>query len=243
FATIFRITQRTKSTKSCLLITLTGIFEQTNIKKLIMKKLKLSIVIVMLAMVSALSAQVNLGIKGGVNLSNFYGDELSDKNAKVGFHIGLAGDYEFAPNMSLQSGLFFTTKGAEYKNSLAGLSGSISATPMYLQLPVHFAYKVDVTPGTRIVFHAGPYVAYGIAGKTKWKVEAGNASIQDESENVFGDNGLLKPFDAGLGLGVGAEFGRILLDLGWDAGLVNVSKSDNGNVKNQSAYLSVGYLF
>ncbi len=111
---------------------------------------------------------------------------------------------------------------------------------MYLQIPVHFAYKQDVTPGTRIVFHAGPYVAYGVGGKSK--VTAGNVTL--ESDMVFGEGILqFKSFDAGLGLGVGAEFGPIILDLGWDMGLLDISNIDDGSIKNQNAYLSVGFRF
>ena len=208
-----------------------------------MRKMKFSLIAAMLIMVTAASAQVNLGIKGGVNMSNFYGDELNDKNAKIGFHIGLAADYEFMYNSAIQTGLFFTTKGAKYQGSLGSVSGEISVNPMYLQLPVHYAYKLDVSPGTRIVFHAGPYAAYGVGGKTKFKVFAGSASTERDGENVFGKDKLLKPFDAGLGLGVGAEFGQILFDLGWDMGLVNISNVSNGKTKNQNAYLSVGYKF
>ena len=113
---------------------------------------------------------------------------------------------------------------------------------MYLQLPVHYAYKMDVTPGTRIVFHAGPYVAYGIGGKRNASI--GNIDADWDVDNIFGDAMTqYKPFDAGLGLGVGAEFGPILVDLGWDMGLVNISNADNGDIKNQNAYLSVGYKF
>lgn len=208
-----------------------------------MRKMKFSLIAAMLIMVTAASAQVNLGVKGGVNMSNFYGDELDDRKAKVGFHIGLAADYEFMYNSAIQTGLFFTTKGAKYEGSLGSVSGEISVNPMYLQLPVHYAYKLDVSPGTRIVFHAGPYAAYGVGGKTKFKVSSGNGSAERDGENVFGDDKLLKPFDAGLGLGVGAEFGPILIDLGWDMGLVNISNVSNGNIKNQNAYLSVGYKF
>lgn len=209
-----------------------------------MRKMKFSLIAVMLVAVTAVSAQpLNLGVKGGVNLSNFYGDELNDKNAKVGFHIGLAADYDFAYNSAIQTGLFFTTKGSKYTASIGDASGEFSVNPMYLQLPVHYAYKLDVSPGTRVVFHAGPYAAYGVGGKTKFKVSSGSSSAGRDGENVFGKDRLLKPFDAGLGLGVGAEFGQIILDLGWDMGLVNISNVDNGNIKNQNAYLSVGYKF
>ena len=207
-----------------------------------MKKLKLSLVIALLGMVSLVGAQnASFSIKGGLNMSNFYGDELSDKNMKTGFHIGVGADFEFAPNMAIQSGLLFTSKGAKYTYS----SAELNVNANYLQLPVHFAYKIDVMPGTRVVLHAGPYVAYGIGGKSKATLGGNNLyevdTFKDDSSiNAF--NGL-KRFDAGLGLGVGAEFGRILLDLGWDMGLINISRINNADLKTQNAYLSVGYKF
>ncbi|MCE5205859.1 MAG: PorT family protein [Porphyromonadaceae bacterium] len=205
-----------------------------------MEKLRLTVVVTMLAIVTAVSAQVNLGIKGGINMSNYYGDELSEKNAKIGFHIGLSADYEFTPNSALQTGLFFTTKGLKTQD--ADWNAEYSENLMYLQLPVHYAYKMDVTPGTRIVFHGGPYAAYGVGGSRNASV--GNINAEWDVDNIFGDGTVqYKPFDAGLGLGVGAEFGPILVDLGWDMGLVNISRTSNGDIKNQNAYLSLGYKF
>ncbi|MBF6598373.1 MAG: PorT family protein [Fermentimonas sp.] len=207
-----------------------------------MKKMRFMLVVAMLAMVTVASAQMNLGVKGGVNMSNFYGDELNDNNVKIGFHIGLAADYDFAYNSAIQTGLFFTTKGAKYSSSVGEASADVTVNPMYLQLPVHYAYKIDVSPGTRVVLHAGPYAAYGVGGKSKLSGSVGDVGGETESE-VFGDDGFLKRFDAGLGLGVGFEFGPLLLDLGWDMGLVNIADSDNSDLKNQNAYLSVGYRF
>ena len=66
-----------------------------------MKKMRLVLVVAMLAIVTGASAQLNLGVKGGVNMSNFYGDELDDQNVKIGFHIGLAADYEIAYNSAI----------------------------------------------------------------------------------------------------------------------------------------------
>lgn len=207
-----------------------------------MRKMKFSLIAAMLVMVTAVSAQqLNLGVKGGVNMSNFYDDELDDKNMKIGFHIGLAADYEFMYNHAIQTGLFFTTKGSKYTASIGSVSAEATVNPMYLQLPVHYAYKIDVSPGTRVVLHAGPYAAYGVGGKTKFKGSLGENTVETDGENVFGDDKLLKPFDAGLGLGVGVELGQIIFDLGWDMGLVNVANS--GTAKTQNAYLSVGYKF
>lgn len=200
-----------------------------------MKKLRLSLMVAMLAIVTAASAQLNLGIKGGMNYSNIMGGNASDLyKAKIGFNVGLAADYEFAPSSAIQTGLFFTTKGANFKGTEKS-----SIDLMYLQIPIHYAYKVDVTPGTRVVLHAGPYVAYGVSGKAK----SGSNSVDlfKEYEILGNKYSAMDRFDAGLGLGVGAEFGPFLVDLGWDMGLVKLNK--NSDYKNMNASLSVGYKF
>ena len=218
-----------------------------------MKKLKLSLVIALVGMVSLVGAQTaSLSVKGGLNMSNYYGNDLSDKNLKPGFHIGVGADLEFVPNISLQTGLFYSTKGAKY-NYDAKIGGNLEldVTANYLQLPIHIAYKIDITPGTKLVLHAGPYLAYGIGGKRKitsgW--EAGNEiKIGPKNANAFDKDFGFKPFDVGVGLGVGAEFGIIMLDLGWDMGLNNIARKNEEiitpkNIKNQNAYLSIGYKF
>lgn len=204
-----------------------------------MKKMRLTAVVVMLAIVTAVSAQMSLGIKGGVNMSNLvYDDEVNDKNPKIGFNIGLAADVEFAPSVALQTGLFFTTKGYKFDSESLDYTENL----MYVQLPLHLAYKIDVMPGTRVVLHAGPYAAYGVGGSRK--ADVGNLTAEWDVDKIFGDGARqYKPFDAGAGIGVGAEFGAILVDLGWDMGLINISNNDSGSVKNQNAYLSIGYKF
>ena len=69
-----------------------------------MKKLTVSLLALMLIATITVKAQVSLAAKGGLNMSNLYGDELTDKNVKFGFNIGLAADYEFQPDMAIQTG-------------------------------------------------------------------------------------------------------------------------------------------
>lgn len=236
-----------------------------------MKNLRISFVVAMLAMVIVASAQISLGVKGGLNMSNFSGDGADNTKMKLGYQVGVFGDYEFMPNMAIQSGLFFITKGAKKTLSTEGevgdikisSSAEITANAMYLQAPIHFVYKIDVTPGTRVVFRAGPYLAYGIGDKRKSNVNdeiSGNvpASMKDavdkyvrqlkddikiNDQDIFKKNTGLKHFDTGLGVGAGIELGQFLVDIGWDMGLINISNEKEGNIKNQNAYLSLGYKF
>lgn len=221
------------------------------------KKLKLSFLIAFLGMASFVGAQsASLSIKGGLNMSNFYGDNLSKKNMKPGFHIGVGADLEFTPTIALQTGLLFTTKGAKYHYDFPLKAvGEIeyNVTANYIQMPIHLAYKLEVTPGTKVVFHAGPYLAYGVGGKSKIVsnyTQDKEQFIGEQERNTFGKGFGFKPFDSGLGVGIGAEFGMITVDLGWDMGLVNIARTTkvgettyNHKIKNQSAYLSLGYKF
>ena len=220
-----------------------------------MKKVILSIFIAFFGIISLANAQsASLSIKGGLNMSNFYGNKLTDKNMQPGFHIGVGADLEFVTNISLQTALLFTTKGAKYHFDYPVVGDvEYNITSNYIQLPIHIAYKMDINKGTKLVFHAGPYVAYGIGGKRKIesKYSADLDSFFGKQEvNTFDKKFGYRPFDVGGGVGVGVELGLITVDLGWDMSFYNIARDikinetkHTQNFKNQSAYLSLGYKF
>jgi len=177
---------------------------------------------------------VSLGVKGGMNLSNFSGD-LDHTSTKVGFNAGLVIDIDLPlTNLGLTTGVEFTTKGAKIdKKHLMNTDKDVTFNAMYLQLPIHANYKISVAPATKVVFHAGPYFAYGIGGKTK---------IDGDKYDTFDDDNM-KRFDFGLGLGAGVQVWKFGVDLGWDFGLTNISDDSDISVKNRNAYLSVSYRF
>lgn len=187
---------------------------------------------------------IKFGIDAGVNLSNSSLDAGDlDKKAKVGFQVGVVVEYELTPDFFLQSGLSFTTKGSKIEDkSLSFIKQSVTFNQMYLQLPVYAAYKVEVTPTTKIVFNAGPYLAYGIGGKISLKNIVTDDIIKEPSkEDTFGDDGL-KRFDFGLGGGVGVEFSQIVVGLKYELGLSNINRGESA-YRNRNASLTVGYRF
>jgi len=218
-----------------------------------MKKIKVVLFAVALLIGVSASAQdqkITYGIKAGVNMSNMSGD-IDGNKVKIGFNAGVTLDYAFTPDLYLLTGLEFTTKGFKLDEKLdlgdfgfggiGNVDAKVTFNPMYLQIPVHVGYKLTIADNTRINFHAGPYVAYGVGGKITAKVNVAGAEGK-ESESIFGD-GKFKRFDFGLGLGAGVEFGKIGVGLGYDFGLVNILDANGASVKNGNAYLSVGYKF
>lgn len=202
--------------------------------------IRMSLVAVAMIFCVAVNAQVSLGVKAGVNLSN-YGGDIDDTDAKAGFNVGLTAEFGLPlTSMYILSGLELNTKGAKYEEG----GYKLTSNAMYLQLPVHFGYRISALETFGVSFHAGPYIAYGIGGKTK---------IEGVKFDTFGDDGL-KEFDFGLGLGVNAEFSKLSVGIGYDFGLANIARNiemeigdlnlkSDVKVRNMNAYLSVGYKF
>ncbi|WP_029903104.1 porin family protein [Prevotella sp. 10(H)] len=203
------------------------------------------VIITLLLFVTSANAQdkpLTFGVKAGMNLSNFSGDLSGD--AKIGFNVGLTMDYSLAQDIYLMTELKYSLEGSKDDGTKINMS--------YLKLPVHIGYKLAITDNTRIVFQGGPYIGYALSGKYK----AGPISVDAFDQDLADVVGYkMKRFDFGLGLGVGAEFDKICVGLGYDFGLINVldvqDKSAIGELtgisdpsgKNMNGYLTVGYKF
>ena len=60
-----------------------------------------------------LFAQMRAGIKGGLNVSNLYIDDVSDENARFGFNLGVYGQVLSSDAFAIQPELLFSTKGSK----------------------------------------------------------------------------------------------------------------------------------
>lgn len=185
--------------------------------------------------------KVTFGVKGGMNVTNFWGD-LDDADAKVGLNVGVTLDVGFTERLFLLTGLEYNIKGAKSSGFLLDTNSpgyaKLTLNPMYIQLPLHFGYKLPIGKTTKLVFRGGTYFAYGVGGKAKLSV----SNYGNEKVDVFQD-GLLKKFDFGLGTGAGVELGKITLGMSYDIGLLDIWDVDGFSARNNSFDINVGYKF
>ena len=200
--------------------------------------MKKSILLVMFALLSVAGfSQVSWNAKVGMNISNFTGD--LDVSAKVGVKLGVGMEYAFNDTWLLQPSLFLSQKGAKFSATVSGDEADVKFNAMYFELPIMMAARFNVANNTNIVVSAGPYMAYGVGGKTRTKMRIGGAKT-DIKENTFGSDA----FDAGLGVGVAAEFGRIIVGLDGQFGLVKLMDMNiDSNPKNINCAITLGYKF
>ena len=209
-----------------------------------MKKILVLFVLTAIAMVSV-NAQDNLkwGVMAGMNVSKY---TFTGFDNRVGFHAGVKAELGLSQEASgayMDFAALLTLKGAKIDG---GSIATVKFNPYYLEIPLHVGYKYAVNEDFALFGSVGPYLAVGLFGKAKLKVDGDIADIAElgdnsMSEDIFGDDGL-KRFDFGLGLKAGVEFNKkYQVAISYDFGLVEVAK-DLG-MKNRNLMISLGYMF
>lgn len=196
-----------------------------------MKKLAFFILLSLVTL--GVSAQSNLkwNVNAGIGMSSWYGDDADGTDAKFAYKVGIGLEVPFANTdvWSFQTGLNFISKGV--KGDYDAID--ITVNQLYLELPLMVGARIHTASNFDLLFKGGPYLAYGVGGKTK---------IDDEKGDTFGNDGAdLKRFDAGLGLGVAFEFDKIVV--GIETGTSFTKVASGASAYNLSALATIGYRF
>ncbi len=217
-----------------------------------MKKLFIS-ALCLFAIAFGANAQTRFGVKAGLNLANQSysgsatnsGGTSTSTSSVTGFHIGGFAEIGIASGFYFQPGLYLSTKGSKVKVSFLGSSAEGTITPTYLEIPLNFGYAIGLGEKAKLHFLAGPYVAFGIGGKTKdpnGKTE--NIKWGSEKATLTNNGGSdLKSMDFGLNIGANIEYSNFLFGLQYGLGLSNVSPQEDTSIKNNVFGISVGYVF
>jgi hypothetical protein len=161
------------------------------------------------------SSSSSFGVKGGVNFSNLYTEDVDDNNVLTSFNVGLFATMQITNFLAIQPELLYSRKGAELVYDNAFANGTAKFKLNYIEVPV--LVKINVTKNFNI--HAGPYFAYLIDADIK--NESSNGGFNFE-ENI--DNDDLNKFDYGLSGGLGLDFETIGFGVRYNYGLATVGK-------------------
>jgi hypothetical protein len=199
----------------------------------------------------------SFGILGGVNFQNFNGKDNDgnklDNDLVIGYHAGVNIQIPLVPEFYFQPGLLFSVKGSDKDFGL--LTGTYRLS--YIEIPLNFVYKGLLGNGY-VTLGFGPYIGYGITGKSK--LESGSVTIETDIEFTSvvesGDpftTSHFRPFDAGGNISAGYEIaGGLFFQLNAQLGMLKINPEDRRTVvvysdelslKNTGFGLSVGYRF
>lgn len=135
-----------------------------------MKKLAFFILLSLVTL--GVSAQSNLkwNVNAGIGMSNWYGDDTDGTDAKFAYKVGIGLEVPFANTniWSFQTGLNFISKGVKGDGVTDAWDVvDVTINQLYLELPLMVGARIHTASNFDLLFKGGPYLAYGVGGKTK----------------------------------------------------------------------------
>ena len=216
--------------------------------------LKIVVLLVFIFASTQSFAQIKFGVKAGMNLNDVAFDlkDLDNEaftKIRLGYVVGGIVDYKINDNISIQSGINYSSKGTsvdiDKAHEVTNSKGYIRLHFNYLEIPIQANYKFDF--GLEVF--AGGYLSFGINGKDdfdfeytyddgtkienkgvyKYRFFLGELSHEDYMEiNTPPLSSMRVPYnmlDYGLNLGVGYKVWHILFNAQYSFGLGNLQVS------------------
>src|SRR5688572_16702711 len=172
------------------------------------------------------------GIKGGLNVSNLITDEVTDKNARYGFHAGVYAQLFANEGFAIQPELNYSTKGNKVTTTFGVIDQETKFNLSYLDIPVLAVFKL----GNAAEIHAGAYWAYLVGANIDTDGDLGNGFVEFDRDNF--DN-----WDYGLVGGIGFNLGAVQLGARYNYGLNTIARSSGAKAMLGDTKNSVGQIY
>ena len=211
-----------------------------------MKKNILTVFIAVLTVINV-EAQVEVGIKAGVNFASIMGETPRGLRFRTAYDFGLVAEFETSPSTSVQPEIMYSGQGFHYNGGrFLGPNGTITLAEDnykldYLNIPIVFKYYFSEGAS----FEVGPQVGFLLSAKTADGSEKEFVNLRDNLTNAS--------FDFLVGFGYKFDNG-FNLNARYVGGLTNIWKGyvknpppgywyyDYGK-RNSVFQLTVGYYF
>ncbi len=167
---------------------------------------------------------INFGLKGGLNFSNFGGDDAGTWDSRTGFSFGGFLVSSFSDMFFIQPELIFTTKGATTTSTFeTGDRETRQLKFSYLEFPILGKLVIPLS-GSNLqpLLYAGPYMAFKVSSKLHIEREISDTESSYDDARAT-DFGLV--FGGGVGLPVRANL--IALEIRYNMGLTSFDDSDS----------------
>ena len=169
---------------------------------------------------------IKIGIKGGINVSNFIGD-FQNNAIRTGVHLGVLAEIIISEKFSVQPEILYSGQGFSNQNPQDYSRYKFD----YINLPVIAKFYLTKS----ISLETGPQVGFLISSKNKSNLS--NYEVDGQ-----------KTIDFGLNLGAGFDLNNhVFFQARYNLGLTNINDetttTNNFKYTNSVIQFSVGYLF
>lgn len=214
-----------------------------------MKKFIVLFLCILSAFSSVAQNKVKWGVEVGAGLSTWMGKSADGSNPLFNHKVGVTLDIPLNWLVSFHTGLNWTSKGASHKMFNDFVTGEnvlskVHVNQNYFQMPLLAAFHLGATSKFDMVFTVGPYVAYGVSGKSETNIDMLTMSWPTFDDlylaGEYVSDGFNR-FDAGVQTGVGLDFTDWTVGLDADFGFCKIAPGSSPY--NFAMYFTLGYKF
>lgn len=191
-------------------------------------------IIILLALIfgmnESFSQDTRYGVRGGLNISNFFADEPDDTNLRAGYNFALTTKSSLIEDMLyLQAELGYSTKGSKVEGQL----GEASLNLGYIDLPVMLSFSF----ANLISIEGGAYAGYLVNSSISGQTSTGTNFSSEISTSDF------NRLDYGLAFGASIDLQPITIGARYNYGLQNIIDNDMANFLGSKARNSVFQIY
>lgn len=189
------------------------------------------------------SKELQLGIKGGVNLAKIVGDDIGDLKSRTSFNVGLLAEIPISERISIQPEVLYSGQGFDIKeidqDNIFDTDENIEYQLDYIQVPL--LLKIYLVEGLSI--EAGPQFGFKIKEKIDFKTNSDGGGIEIDPKDSY-----VKDFSTDIALGAAYKFDNgFFINGRYNYGLTTIFKENtilgNIDVKNAVWQFGVGFMF
>ena len=211
-------------------------------KALAMKKLTLCVIMIVLcSLTQKIKAQSVVGMKAGVNLSDFWISESAQfgSTMKAGLSIGNFLRCQFRDNVGLEADMMFRYQTSKMKDLATGETSDYHF--LGFEVPVYGMIQADIEQNM-LYLGFGPFASAGLFSR----LESGGRKTDPYKKNETDSDAMMHRWNFGVGFIVGYELGLGLqFNINYQLGFRNVLDTNSGNASMipQLMELGIGYRF
>ncbi len=212
----------------------------------------LAVLGLVLFLIAPAPVRAQFSIKGGINLVDFFGDDVEEADRRPRLAGGGAVEIIALGPLAIAPEIYYAQKGAEQLRQRLIEEGSATVSLSYVEIPV--LVRLDLPFGQRV----RPYIAGGpVFG---WRVDcsitahAQSGTTEQDCDDLLGGQerleAKLRSYERGIMAGAGLAIevlrglGAITLDARYAWGLTRLSDDESApEIRNRALSVILGYRF
>ncbi len=193
-------------------------------------------------------ANAQISINGGLatQMKTFTGSvpvfgTYTDRDTNMtGFFIGASYNLPITGGLSVAPGIYYQRVGNTTSNDLAITTLHTKSIEQAIAIPILFNYGFELSDGVKLFGFVGPNVTYGLTKTFTWWL--GDNEPADPSADYYGgDNPSHSQLNLFVTFGAGLQYHSIRLQVGYQMGMMDRTKSENTTEKVNNLFVGVGY--